>query len=439
AGDKNEILKWEIENEYARRPESYGLPWIEIVPSVLTRPNKFSIDNYSGSLESWETFGKWLWDLNKDLDELPEATTRKISELVSSIEDPVEKIRAVYDYVQSNTRYVSIQLGIGGWRPIAANLVDQMGYGDCKGLSNYTIALLKSIGIHANYVIIDSGWGEDPLIKDFPSSQFNHVIVCVPLKEDSVWLECTSQTNPFGYLGTFTGDRAALSITEQGGKIVHTVDYDQKLNQQNSFANVSIVASGNAIAKTKRFYHGLMYEKGGLDSYLNKNTTEQRKWLNENIDIPNFEIIKFNFQNKKELIPVAIEEMELRLQRYAPVSGKRIFFKPNLFTKRNIVRQQIRERKTDLLIRFGYVETDTIIFNLPKDYHPEFIPDPINLESEFGTYSFRVEIENSKLIYYRKASINKGRFSKEKYQDWIGFNKILADYDNMQIVLINRT
>ena len=55
--------------------------------------------------------------------------------------DPIEKAKIVYKYMQEKTRYISVQVGIGGFKPMLAKDVDRLGYGDCKALSNYTKAL----------------------------------------------------------------------------------------------------------------------------------------------------------------------------------------------------------------------------------------------------------------------------------------------------------
>ncbi len=74
---------------------------------------------------------------------------RKVHELTDHLTDKRQKVFALYDYLQKNTRYISVQLGIGGWQPFPADYVATKRYGDCKALSNFMVALLKEAGIKA--------------------------------------------------------------------------------------------------------------------------------------------------------------------------------------------------------------------------------------------------------------------------------------------------
>ena len=98
-------------------------------------------------------------------------------------------------------RYVSIQLGIGGFKPSAAKFVDEKKYGDCKALTNYMKNLLSVVGIASYPALINAGYNKYPADTRFPSDPFNHVILCVPMEKDTVWLECTSNNAKAGFFG----------------------------------------------------------------------------------------------------------------------------------------------------------------------------------------------------------------------------------------------
>jgi len=124
----NDLFLWHVENIKAFSPEPYSTEFIYNTPVVLTAPNDFELDGYLGNMSSWDNFGKWIWLLNKGRDLVPEPTKAKIIEMTNGMTDKKLIAKTVYEYMQSKTRYVSIQLGIGGWQPFDAQIVDKFGY-----------------------------------------------------------------------------------------------------------------------------------------------------------------------------------------------------------------------------------------------------------------------------------------------------------------------
>ncbi len=201
-----------------------------------------------------------MYQLIKGRNILPDEIKKKVHDLTDNLKDDKEKVFGLYDFLQQNTRYVSIQLGIGGWQPFEASYVAEKKYGDCKALSNYMIALLKEAGITGKYIEIFAGESPPPFIEDFPFSQFNHVISCVPLKKDTIWLECTSQTKSAGYMGSFPGDRNAILIDETGGHLVHTPVYKVADNLQLRKVKAIADKEGNLNAEIMSTYSGLQQD-----------------------------------------------------------------------------------------------------------------------------------------------------------------------------------
>ena len=278
-GDKK-VYQWVWKN-LAVRPQSEPYS-----PSAFTKnefltvaPNTFEVEGYKGDMTNWKSLGEWNLLLSTGREELPLATQAKVQELVGNSPSKLDKIKTLYEYMQSKTRYVGIQLGIGGWQPFPATEVDSKGYGDCKALSNYMKSLLKVVGIESYYTLIKAGndGEKEEFFPSFSSRQFNHAILCVPLEKDTVWLECTSQIQAAGYMGNFTDDRYALLITPQGGKLVRTPTYTRKDNTITRKATVKLDAEGNATAEINTQYSGLQQDKNNIDYYVTLSKEDQKK------------------------------------------------------------------------------------------------------------------------------------------------------------------
>ncbi len=431
-----EVYNWEVRNLKAIESEPYSPGIMERLPLVYTAPSEFSVEGFAGNMDSWKDYGAWINQLNITQNDLSEEAKAKVDRLTEGLSTDEQKVRAIYNYLQQNTRYVSIQLGIGGWQPFKASFVDEKGYGDCKALSNYTKSLLEAAGINSYYTLIRHGQNRDYLKEDFPMSRFNHAILCVPLAEDTVWLECTSQTNPFGFLGTGTAGRKVVLIKEDGGVVVHTRDYGMEENQQRTLAEVQVSAEG-AQATIRRVYTGIQFENGGLSYYLHQDKEEQKKWTYRNLKIPSYTILNHELAlTKNDIVPEAVLTTEIALKSLISSSGKRIFINPNLANRLDHSLKRMDERLADFVLSWSYQDLDTITYHLPEGYQAEFLPDPMEIQSPFGKYTARVEIKGQKLLYTRELSMKEGRFPPERYNDYVQFMQEVSKADNTKVVLV---
>ena len=406
-----------------------------IFPIVYLSPNEFEYDGHSGNMETWESFGKWLKDLETGRDQLKEQTVKKIKNLVKGVKTDEEKVKIIYEYLQSKTRYISIQLGIGGWQPFKAEEVDKNGYGDCKALSNYTHAMLKVVGIKSYNASIGAGQGYPSFDSDFPSMGFaNHQILCVPLENDTIWLECTSQDSPFGFIGSFTDDRTALLYTDEGGKIVRTTRYPQEVNTQDRTSTIKIDIKGNARANIVTRYRGLQYEN--IHFQFRRNEHEQKETLFEKLDIPNMEVENFKYSQQKGRIPKATEEINLQIKNYASVSGKRIFIPLNILNKQKTTPPKVKNRKTDVEMSIAFIDKDKIIYEVPNYYKVEHLPKSVSFNSDFGSYDVTVSKEGNQITYIRILKMNKNTYPAKRYDDLLKFYEKIVRADKMELVIL---
>jgi hypothetical protein len=424
---------WDTTNLSAIKKEPFSLPLIEYTPVVFSAPSDFEIGGYKGNCDSWKNFGQWINLLNENKNQLSEETQNTLKNIVKNAKDEYEKIKLIYEYLQNKTRYVSIQAGIGGWQPFDAATVDRLSYGDCKALTNYMKSMLDVICIKSYYTLVYAGKNVSGLINEFPSNQFNHVLLCVPINNDTIWLECTDQDIPFGYLGTFTDDRYVLLINENGGKIIHTTSYNEDDNQQLRKINIILNNNGDGQALVSTCYKGLIYDE--LIKILRSDDSDKKKLMYNRIKIPNFEIINFNHNEIKNRIPYVEEKLELKLNNYGINLGERMLITINLMNKIDELPKEIKNRKSDIFIRKSYTEIDTLIYTIPSNYVIEEIPTKKEILSCFGEYKIYLESNDINIKYIRYLKINKGLYSKDLYKELISFFEDIINADNLKMIL----
>lgn len=439
AAEAGQAYEWQVHNLAATEAEPDGPPVSETAPAVFTAPTQFEVQGHLGTLTSWQTLGLWNYQLNAGRDELPPAVQAKVQALVQGETDERARIRKVYEWLQANTRYISVQLGIGGWQTFPASSVAANGYGDCKALTNYCQALLKATGITAYPALVRAN--EEDIRTEFPSQQFNHVVLCVPLskaaKADTVWLECTSQTNPFGYMSSFTGNRHALLVTPQGGRLVRTPQYLAPDNRRERLADVYMDAQGSATASIRTRRSGLEQDAyAGLAS--SQNLADQKKVVAEHLPLANFSISKLSYQHSQQQpVPVLTENLGLTLPGWASVSGKRAFLTPNLLSRWNALPAAVGERRTAVWLDNAFSYADTIRIHVPAGFKPESLPAQVQLATAFGTYSSQVQaLPDGTLLYVRRLLMPQTRFAREQYPAYQDFRRRISQADKAQIVLV---
>jgi len=389
-----------------------------------------------GTNKSWEDFGSWMYHkLILDSQNLTENIKKEIQSLTSGASSNIEKAKIVYDYVQKKTRYISVQIGLGGWKPMLANDVDKLGYGDCKALTNYTKTLLDAVGVESYYTVVYGGKRIRNIDKKFSATEGNHVILCLPNDEDYIWLECTSQTTPFGYNANFTDDRDALIIKPEGGKIVHTRVYTTKDNLKETKAKIHLTETGDVNSDFTISTHGSQYSyHDGLQTETLKN---QKLYYKNHFDyINNLEVDKVEFKNNKEEVSFK-EFVSINITKYASKVGNRILFNPNLFDRIEGLLPKNEDRVFPLNIERGFTHLSEYEISIPSNVKVEAIYDDIVIENKFGTYKYSLKNKDElTLVFKRTFILNKGFYSKEDYNEFrIFWHKVIKS-DNSRIVLI---
>ncbi|WP_214070997.1 DUF3857 domain-containing protein [Mucilaginibacter sp. dw_454] len=430
---------WEVANLKAIRKEPFSPDKNTYLSSVNIAAQDFFYNGITGSYADWESLGKWIYEkLLTGREELPETTLAHVKALTAGMTDPKEKAKKVYEYMQGKTRYVSIQVGIGGYQPMLAADVDRLNYGDCKALVNYTQAMLKAAGIDSWYCVVEAGEPKVSMMPDFASmNQGDHIILCLPFKNDTTWLECTSQQIPFGFLSKFTDDRLVLACTPEGGKLLHTPKYQADLNSQVCKAELKIDETGDLEGTMQTVFDGEQYDNRVY--MINSSPLERSKEIKHLYPINDMEIESLTFNEHKSIQPSIIEDLKFSAHEYAALNSNSLSFLVNPANRFRSDFRELRNRSTPVYINEGSVDEDDIVFNLPKGYKFEKNPLDIHLSKPFCTYDATVTLNNNQLHYKRKIKVIDGIYSKETYDEFVDFFREVAESDNYSVSLVKKT
>jgi hypothetical protein len=425
---------WSLDNALTIEEEPFAAPLSERTPSVSVIPKELVSGGYRGNATDWREFGKWFHELFKGRDALPDALRSKIASLVIAIPDTLERIKALYAFLQNNTRYVGVELGIGRFQPFDARTVFETGYGDCKALSNYFHSLLKCIGVRSYPALVNAGqYGAQPF-DSFPDfHQFNHVILCIPFRADTIWIECTDPKLPFGFLGNFTDDREALLISEGGGKFAHTTTYAAGNNVQTRVSRFTIDTCAAALCSTVTNYTGLQCDD--LIEAASLNEDEQKKWLYESTNLPAPDLRSFSITCKRQ-IPHAIVNESWMSRHYGSFSGNYMILPLNLIDAQKPIQKMLKKRHSDVLVKMAWTDQTTSLFRIPPGYRIESMPEGKIVRSKFGDYSFSTSASGTEVTYNRKLTIQKGRYGPWEYEGFREFISSVSKADEVKLLLV---
>ncbi|MES2652140.1 MAG: DUF3857 domain-containing transglutaminase family protein [Bacteroidota bacterium] len=418
--EKQKVLTWNASNLMAVKAEPFSPNQETYQTFVKIAPENFNYYNHESSYKDWHELGKWIYDgLLKDRTALPPTTVQAIKDLVKLEKTDKDKARKIYQYLQDKTRYISVQIGIGGFKPFSAADVDRLGYGDCKALVNYMQSLLKAVDIDSYYCIVKAGDEKKSLDPTFASmNQANHVILCIPLAGDTTWLECTSQKIPFGFLSNFTDDRLVLACTPTGGKLLHTPKYSAQQNLQKRTANLFLDKNGNISGEVNTLLKGTQYDN--REHILGKVTSEQQNLLKQVYPIDNINFSTVAYIEKKDKLPELQENLTLTIRNYGAINANKIFLSINPFHSK-ITLQEVRNRTLPVYINRGYTEEDTITFTLAGEINALLEPIEKSYQNQFGSYFAKTSLKGNVITHYRKFILNEGNFEATNYAEFVKF------------------
>lgn len=414
------------------RKESYMPSVFEVFPRVAIIPKDF-VYEIPGTHNDWQSFGKFVASLHSGLNVLPESEEYKIDALIKGVEEDKEKIDILYQYLQDETRYVDVSIDIGGMKSHPASYVAENKYGDCKALSNYFKSILEYVGIEAYFALIQSSDKLNSIDFSFPTSQFNHMILYVPLEKDSLWIDCTSDLS-CGYVGSQIQGRDALIINGEESYFKKTKALTKKDVQYSRtfYINKGIGISANVNIRSS--YKGRKYEilhqiKNDFEKSLKMELLTD--YFVEDMVLPPDEITFITSDSNGEIILDYQTSSDIILQDMGKETMVRIpkTSFPQL--------EKPKYRDYDLQINYPIYQLDHIVFEKPLSGEIVSVPSSSEVRSDFGEYLVEVSENEKHIIVDKSFYLKAGKYSLDQYLDIYQFIDQCKKKERQLLIILN--
>jgi hypothetical protein len=438
---KNDTYRWDLPVFEGYADEAMMPSWREIVPFVMACPVDFIYAGVPGSQGTWKDVGAWCYGLKEGTEDLPEDFVARLKEMTASAGSDLEKVRILYDYLREQTRYVSIQLGIGGYKPYPASQVQKSGFGDCKSLTNYMQAMLRAVGISSDYTLVNTD--RERFLPDYAGfGQMNHVMLCVPLpeKKDTLWLECTNPAVPLGYRHEDVAGHDVVLVTAEGGIPVRVPAYADSLSRDDYDIDIDLLADGSATATVRRSLW--LDETEAWIRIRDWKPETQRSQLTSGLAVQpqSFTLtgVRDNFRDYDgpDYCPWMQIDYTFDTRQYATTGNSRLFVPANPYPMGGTL--QRGKRQNDLVLRRGSVSRNRIRLRIPEGYAVESLPAPVSLDTEWGTFTATAEQADGVVTILHEFRSKPFRESPDRYDDFRTFVRALNKAYGGRIVLVSQ-
>lgn len=416
----------------AVKSEPLAPPFYDLEPAVVFVPKYFNLYGRKGSFESWEDFGLWEWQLCDGRQAIPADLAAKIDAKIDRTADKHAQIKQVCNMMRQMTRYISIQVGIGGWQPEMAEVTARLGLGDCKALTCLLRGMLEHVGI-ASYPVLLNTHREKFATEFATMGQTNHMILCVPTEKDTLWVECTNLTMPVGFRHDGMAGHEVVVCTPEGGKMVTIPGYRPEENLWESDIRIDVKTDGKADIDIRQKSYNEQYENMLRLTHLE--VAEQKKSITANYKLGNIMEYRKFAVSEVEDSALIVTEVGTTSSGYASMAGSRMMIPVNPMHKNYSQLKNVPSRQLPVVTTFGYEDKEHIVVAIPEGYVLETLPKEVHLNTAVGSIDTYVKASAKEVTIDYDVKRCAGQLPADSYGEVQNLVKQIYNAYNQRIVI----
>ncbi len=424
-------FRWEVERVPAIDTED-----VPLAPEAETLAGRMAVHYSNVELPKgdrrWAAIGDWYSNLALPRANITPEITAEAQRLTAGDKNFAGKLQAITGYMQSNIRYVGIEIGIGGLQPHAAQDIYRDQYGDCKDKVTLLKALLGAAGIESTWVLVDTHRGfVDPAL---PSAEGNHAISAIELPESLndpklqsvvttkagkryLIFDPTDRYTPLGQIRPeLQGSYGILALGE-ASELILLPKLSPEADLMERSAKFELLPDGTlkGVVTEKRFGGASL---GARRTFAEQSEKDQREFVEHRLvhDLPSFALSSETAENATKLEKNFVINYSVSVPGYAKTAGNLLLIRPRILGSDALALND-RERTYPLDLGAIMTRRDHYDITLPAGYIVDELPDPVSLETSFATYHSSVKVDGNILHYAREYITKQLELEPQQYAE----------------------
>ena len=396
-----------------------------------------------GREAQWRALGQWYVKLEEHrTDPTPELAARA-QELVAGQTEFFAKIDAISEYIQKHVRYFIVERGLGGFQTHFAGDVFRSHSGDCKDKAALTIAMLRTVGIDADFVMVDDKRGVVDSMD--PSNYGNHMILAIELpasvKDERLqavttladgrrvlFFDPTNERTPVGNLPDYLQGGYGLLVRDGASQIVPLPVLAPAANGTEQKGSFTLTADGQLKGSVESSHSGP--EGADLRLFLKYTDEKERREFWEKLVASSLQGVvlgSFQFVQPESLQKPIEFHYTVTVPQYAHPAGQLLLVRARVL---GAYSQPFDDKPRKIIYDLGETGRwrDSFDIALPDGYVVDELPDPVDLDVGFASYHAATTVRENHLHYEREYAVRQVQIPAEKAADFRRLQgSILAD------------
>jgi len=410
---------------------------------------------YGIFFSDWKDMGLWYECLSSECRRPDETVRTRANELVSGLGDLKSRIEKLAFFVQQEIRYVSIQIGIGGYQPHRASEILANRYGDCKDKATLLAALLEAMNIDSCYLIVNTL--PKVVRENSPVSLFcfNHVVLAIKLPDEKLYensgavvevpgvgrllvFDPTMPHTTIGYLPFYLQNNCGLLVAGENSRLISfpgSFSENPQLLRRGQFA---LSTDGTLTGEVCETMSGMQAELHRL-KLRDVSERERRKEMEKFLagSVGSFVLEKYEYLNLNHPDKNLELRYSFRANNYLNRTGNVFSFRPNvlaLLENYDILKQK-DERKHPVLMAGTVTSLDELEIILPEGYTVEVLPPPVELSNGFAECRSYLELEGGVLKLTRQFVIKGDYLPPERFKEAVEVFRLVSGEERRRLLL----